>query len=186
MQFYAKFWRNVFIQTFTNIFSVRFTRVRSSERSCERKEKKSTFFRKIFFFSTSEKLPFEKENVILESIFLNLNLFYLIVVNFLWISFVWTFRTSGTWNLQALAIEQTFDLYFVLYGVWGDKISRCYFFDSEFSSFLRIANFVRAVSRQARLSWSLSSGQIAFNWLLISSAIGPSIFGVGPKVSLTL
>ena len=30
--------------------------------------------------------------------FLNLNLFYLIVVNFLKISFIWTFRTSGTWK----------------------------------------------------------------------------------------
>ena len=56
---------------------------------------KSTFFRKIFF-STSEKLAFEKENVIFKNIFLNLNLFYLIVVNFLKISFILTFRTSGT------------------------------------------------------------------------------------------
>ena len=46
------------------------------------RKKKSTFFRKIFF-STSEKLPFEKENVIFYNIYLNLNLFYSIVVNFL-------------------------------------------------------------------------------------------------------
>ena len=45
-------------------------------------KKKSTFFLRIFFPS-SEKLTFEKENVILFNIFLNLDLFYLIVVNFL-------------------------------------------------------------------------------------------------------
>ena len=45
-------------------------------------KKKSTFFRKIFFPS-SEKLTFEKENVIFQNIFSNFNLFYLIVVNFL-------------------------------------------------------------------------------------------------------
>ena len=44
--------------------------------------KKSTIFRKIFF-SSSEKWNFEKENVILFNTFSNLNLFYLIVVNFL-------------------------------------------------------------------------------------------------------
>ena len=44
--------------------------------------KKSTFLEG-FFFSSDEKLTFENENVILFNIFLNLNLFYLIVVNFL-------------------------------------------------------------------------------------------------------
>ena len=58
-------------------------------------KKKSTFFRRIFFPS-SEKLTFEKENVILFNTFLNLDLFNLIVVIFLWISFIWTFRTSRT------------------------------------------------------------------------------------------
>ena len=37
-------------------------------------KKKSTIFR--IFFSSSEKLTFEKENVILFNTFLNLNLFY--------------------------------------------------------------------------------------------------------------
>ena len=60
------------------------------------KVKKNLFFRRIFF-SSSEKLTFEKENVIFFNTFLNFDLFYLIVVNFLWISFIWTFRTSGTW-----------------------------------------------------------------------------------------
>ena len=44
-------------------------------------KKKSTFFRKIFF-SSSEKLLFEQENVIFFNTFLNLNSFYLIVVFF--------------------------------------------------------------------------------------------------------
>ena len=35
------------------------------------------------FFSSSEKLTFEKENVIFLSTFLNFNLFYFIVVKFL-------------------------------------------------------------------------------------------------------
>ena len=43
---------------------------------------KLIFFRRIFF-PNSEKLIFEKENVILFNTFLNLNLFYSIVVNFL-------------------------------------------------------------------------------------------------------
>ena len=47
------------------------------------------------FFLSSEKLNFKKENVIFLNTFLNFNLFYLIVVNFLQISFIWTFRTSG-------------------------------------------------------------------------------------------
>ena len=54
------------------------------------------------FFPSSEKLIFEKENVILFNTFLNLDLFYLIVVNFLWISFIWTFRTSGTLRLKEI------------------------------------------------------------------------------------
>ena len=37
--------------------------------------KKSTFFRKIFF-PNSEKLTFEKENMIFQNIFSNFNLFY--------------------------------------------------------------------------------------------------------------
>ena len=45
-------------------------------------EKKIYFFRRIFF-SISEKLNFEKENVIFYNNFLNCDLFYLIVVNFL-------------------------------------------------------------------------------------------------------
>ena len=36
-----------------------------------------------FFFSRREKLTFEKENVIFSNIFSNLNLFDLIVINFL-------------------------------------------------------------------------------------------------------
>ena len=44
-------------------------------------KKKPTIFRKIFF-SSSEKLTFEKENVILFNTFPNFNSFYLIVVNF--------------------------------------------------------------------------------------------------------
>ena len=44
-------------------------------------EKKIYFFG--FFFSSSEKLTFEKENVIFFNTFLNFDLFYLIVVNFL-------------------------------------------------------------------------------------------------------
>ena len=44
--------------------------------------KKIYFFRRIFF-SSSEKLTFEKENMIFLNIFLNYNLFYLIVVDFL-------------------------------------------------------------------------------------------------------
>ena len=43
--------------------------------------KKSTFFRIIF--QAVKKLTFEKENVIFLNTFLNLNLFYLIVVSFL-------------------------------------------------------------------------------------------------------
>ena len=43
---------------------------------------KISFFEKDFF-SSSEKLTFEKENVIFLNTFLNFNLFYLIVVNFL-------------------------------------------------------------------------------------------------------
>ena len=62
--------------------------------------KKSTFFRRIFF-SSSEKLNFDKENVIFFTFFY-FNLFYLIVVDFLWISFIWTFRTSGTSQLVHL------------------------------------------------------------------------------------
>ena len=53
----------------------------SSERSCERKLNKSTCFKKIFF-SSSEKLTFEKENVNFLNTFLNFHLFYLIVVIF--------------------------------------------------------------------------------------------------------
>ena len=49
-----------------------------------------------FCFSSSEKFNFEKENGIFLNTFLNFNLFYLMVVIFLWISFIWTFRTSGT------------------------------------------------------------------------------------------
>ena len=45
--------------------------------------KKNLLILKGFYFSNSEKLTFEKENVI----FFYLNLFYLIVVNFLEISF---------------------------------------------------------------------------------------------------
>ena len=45
-------------------------------------EKKIYFFRRIFF-SSGKKFTFEKGNVILFNTFLNLNLFYLIVVNFL-------------------------------------------------------------------------------------------------------
>ena len=45
-------------------------------------KKKSTFSRRIFF-SSSEKLTFEKENVILFNTFVNFHLFYSIVVNFL-------------------------------------------------------------------------------------------------------
>ena len=37
----------------------------------------------IYFFSSREKLTFEKENVILFNNFFNINSFYLIVVNFL-------------------------------------------------------------------------------------------------------
>ena len=43
--------------------------------------KKYTFFR--IFFSSHEKLTFEKENVIFFNTFLNSNLFYSTVVNFL-------------------------------------------------------------------------------------------------------
>ena len=43
--------------------------------------KKITFSRRIFF-SSSKKITFEKENVILFNTFFNLNLFYLIVVFF--------------------------------------------------------------------------------------------------------
>ena len=49
-------------------------------------KKKSTFSRKIFF-SSSKKLTFEKENVILFKTFLNFNLFYLIAV-FFFVNFV--------------------------------------------------------------------------------------------------
>ena len=45
-------------------------------------KKKSTFFRKNFVFSSSEKLIFEKENGIFQNIFSNFNLFYFIVVFF--------------------------------------------------------------------------------------------------------
>ena len=45
-------------------------------------KKKYIFFRTIFF-SSSEKLTFEKENVIFFNTYLNFNSFYLIVVNFL-------------------------------------------------------------------------------------------------------
>ena len=45
-------------------------------------KKKIYFFRRIFF-SSSEKLTFEKENVIFLNTFLNFDLFYLIVVIFL-------------------------------------------------------------------------------------------------------
>ena len=51
-------------------------------------KKKSTFFKRAFF-SSSEKLTFEKENVMFSNTFLNLNLFYWIVVNFLQISFIY-------------------------------------------------------------------------------------------------
>ena len=44
--------------------------------------KKSIFSRRIFL-SNSEKLTSQKENVILFNTLLNVNLFYLIVVNFL-------------------------------------------------------------------------------------------------------
>ena len=44
--------------------------------------RKKYFFQKDFFLS-SEKLTFEKENVIVFNTFLNFNLFYLIVVDFL-------------------------------------------------------------------------------------------------------
>ena len=46
-------------------------------------KKKSISFRKIFFFLSSEKLIFEKENVIFLNIFSSFTLFYFIVVNFL-------------------------------------------------------------------------------------------------------
>ena len=45
-------------------------------------KKKICFFRRIFF-SSSEKLTFEEENVIFFNTYLNFNLFNLIVVNFL-------------------------------------------------------------------------------------------------------
>ena len=45
-------------------------------------EKKSIFCRRIFF-SSSEKLIFEKENVIFFNTYFNFNLFYFIVVSFL-------------------------------------------------------------------------------------------------------
>ena len=45
--------------------------------------KKIYYFWKDFFFASTEKLTFEKANVILFNTFLNLNLFYWIVVNFL-------------------------------------------------------------------------------------------------------
>ena len=48
---------------------------------CESK-KKYTFFRKIFF-SSSEKLIFENENVIFLNTFLNFDLVFVIVVIFL-------------------------------------------------------------------------------------------------------
>ena len=60
------------------------------------KVKKKSIFLEGFFFS-SEKLTFEKENVIFFNTYLNFNLFYLIVDNFLYIPFIWTFRTSGTY-----------------------------------------------------------------------------------------
>ena len=47
-----------------------------------KKKKKSSFSRRIFVLS-NEKLTFEKENEILLNTFLNFNLFYLIVINFL-------------------------------------------------------------------------------------------------------
>ena len=56
----------------------------------------SESYRKIYFSAGFFPLTFEKENVIFVNTVLNLNLFYLIVVYFLWISFIWTFRTSGT------------------------------------------------------------------------------------------
>ena len=43
---------------------------------------KKLIFLEGFFFSSSAKLTFEKENVILFNTFLNLNLFYSILVNF--------------------------------------------------------------------------------------------------------
>ena len=50
-------------------------------------KKKSTFSSRIFF-SSSKKLTFEKENVILFNTFLNFNLLYFNVVIFLSISFI--------------------------------------------------------------------------------------------------
>ena len=44
--------------------------------------RKNISFRRIFF-SSSEKLTFEKKNVIFFNTYLSFNLFYLIVVNFL-------------------------------------------------------------------------------------------------------
>ena len=60
------------------------------------KVEKNLLFLERFIFSSSEKLTFEKENVIFLNTFFNFNLFYLIEVIFLEISFIWTFRTSGT------------------------------------------------------------------------------------------
>ena len=52
----------------------------------ESKKKNLYFFERFFFwifFSSSEKLTFEKENVIFFNTYLNFELFYLIVANFL-------------------------------------------------------------------------------------------------------
>ena len=51
---------------------------------------------------STEKSTFEKENVIFFNTFLNFNLLYLTVVDFSWISFIWTFRTSGTFQYGGL------------------------------------------------------------------------------------
>ena len=58
--------------------------------------KKNLLFLERFFFPSSAKLIFDKGNGIFQNTFLNFNLFYFIVVNFLETSFIWTFRTSGT------------------------------------------------------------------------------------------
>ena len=53
------------------------------------------FFRRTFF--KQWKINFREIKCDFLKYFLNFNSFYLIVVNFLWISFVWMFRSSGTW-----------------------------------------------------------------------------------------
>ena len=73
---FVKLWLKFVLQTLNEFFTCRkfwkfmWTKI----------NKKSNILK--VFFSSNEKLTFEKENVILFNIFLNLNLFYLIVVNF--------------------------------------------------------------------------------------------------------